>query len=78
MRFRGNKCSAQGHTAKQTAEIGTMKGHLKGKIRGWETGTWTVCVQQVGVCSHTLGRYTGKRLPKPLLVFQAKSVCPLD
>ena len=54
------------------------KAHLKGKIRGWETGIWTVCVQQVGVCSHTLGRYTGKRLPKPLLVFQAKNVCPLD
>lgn len=71
MRFRGSKCSAQGHRAKHTAKIRIMKGTLerqdhKPKDRG--VGL-CVCVQWVGVCSHTLGRYTGKRVAKPLLVF---------
>lgn len=49
---------------------------MKGKITGCVTGNWTVCVLWVGVCGHTLGRYTGKRVAKPLLVFWGQECLP--
>lgn len=71
MRFRGSKCSVQGHRAKHTAKIRIMKGTLERQDhRPKDQGVGLcVCVQGVGVYSHTLGRYTGKRVAKPLLVF---------
>lgn len=76
MSFRGNKCSAQGHIAKHTAKIGTIKGtHERQDHR---LGDWELdCMCAMGGCVWPhLGRYTGKRVEKPLLVFWGQECLP--
>lgn len=58
-----------------TAKIRTMKGTLErqGRLGDWELD----CVYAaVGVYGHTLGRYTGKRIAKPPLVFWGQECLP--
>lgn len=79
MSFRGNKYSAQGHIAKHTAKIGTMKGTLERQDHS--LGNWMggLCMCSGWVCIATPWVGTqGRGLQSHCWCFGAKNVCPLD